>query len=61
MKNMNRIIEKILPFTVISSNNVNAKTPGYLKEIIRFTTKNKVFVIGKKIKNINNFSIKYKI
>lgn len=55
------LIEKLLPFTVISSPNKKADCPGYLIPIIRFQGKKKVYIIGRKIKNIHNTEIQMNI
>ena len=48
---LKRIIEWIIPFTLISSKNKLAKLPLWAKPIITLHTKRKVYVICKKIKN----------
>lgn len=54
---MKRFLEKIVPFTVVVSRNIHAKTPGYLQEFLRFKFRGKVYVFGKKIENIYNVRI----
>ena len=46
------LAERLTPFTVIASYNTNAKTPGWMREFLRFTFRGRLYVIGKKIKNI---------
>jgi hypothetical protein len=48
---LKRIIEIILPVTLISSYNKEATLPLWAKPIITLYTKRKVYVICKKIKN----------
>lgn len=48
---LKRIIEIILPVTLISSYNKEATLPLWAEPIIKFYTKRKVYVICKKIHN----------
>lgn len=48
---LKRIIEILLPFTLISSKNKEAKEPLWCKPRLKIYTKRKVYVICKKIKN----------
>jgi hypothetical protein len=51
---MKHLFEKLIPIMIISSYNKSAKTPGYIVELFRITTKHKVYVIGKKIKTVQD-------
>lgn len=60
MKLFKKIAEAVLPFTVISSKNIHATVPGYMREFLRITLRNKVYVFGKKVKNFRAYKIEVK-
>jgi len=49
---MKKLIEKLIPFTLIVSKSPDAKIPEYIKPRIIIQTKHRKIVIAKKIKNI---------
>lgn len=48
-----RLLQKLCPWTiVVAKRNVTQPLPAYLQEKIRITTRKKIYVLCKKIKNI---------
>ena len=50
-----RTIEKICPYTVLTTSNFCVAVPKYIKPILEIRTKTKRIVIAKKIKNIYDY------
>ncbi len=47
-----RIVEKVCPYTIISTSNMTAKCPMFLTPLLDVRTSTKRYVVGRKIKNI---------
>ena len=48
---MNRILEFLIPFTIISSYNKEAKLPLWAKPLFSIYTQKKIWVFCKKVRN----------